>query len=152
MNQFPPQPGTYGLMFALEKVKNLMIGRLGNYEFPKGMYVYCGSAMGNGGLRSRINHHRKSEHRANPRWHIDWLFPMTEYLNCCYVISDEHMECRWSQTLANQPGARVIVPHFGASDCFKGCLAHLILFPPGTLPEQMNYVLEQVTAKAVEMR
>jgi Uri superfamily endonuclease len=151
MNRYPPDAGTYALILGLDETLSLTVGRLGRYEFQSGVYVYCGSAMGSGGLRARLGHHLKTDKRGNPHWHIDWLFPQMRTLGCCYFAGHEILECRWSQALANLRGARVIVPHFGASDCSMGCQAHLIYCSSRIKIEFIRNVLSSITGKDVEM-
>ena len=49
----------------------LRIGALGVKVFPRGNYLYIGSAFGPGGIKARLRHHLFST--AAPRWHIDYL-------------------------------------------------------------------------------
>jgi Uri superfamily endonuclease len=151
MNRFPRDAGSYALILGLEKAIFLTIGRLGRYKFPPGVYVYCGSAMGSGGLRGRLGHHLKTDNRGNPHWHIDWLLPKMRTLGCCYCAGLKPLECSWSQALANLRGARVIVPHFGAGDCTMGCAAHLILCSSRIKIEFIRDVLISISGKDVEM-
>ena len=47
--------GSYVLVLKLEEDKRLTIGRLGTFEFPAGLYLYCGSALN--GLEARVRRH-----------------------------------------------------------------------------------------------
>lgn len=124
---FPSTPGSYVLMLRLVQEKKLQIGKLGLFDFPAGIYVYCGSALGSGGLRGRLGHHLKAQ--SPVKWHVDNLRPYSELFEVIYLPTDERLECRWSQFFLIQPAAFVAAQRFGASDCKNGCLAHLIGFP-----------------------
>jgi Uri superfamily endonuclease len=49
--------------------------------------------------------------------------------NCFYTVTDESLECVWSQALAALPGATIPVRGLGSSDCRSGCGAHLVQLP-----------------------
>ena len=50
------QKGTYSLVLILETEQHIEIGKLGNFLFKKGYYVYNGSALGGFG---RVRYHLK---------------------------------------------------------------------------------------------
>jgi Uri superfamily endonuclease len=87
------------------------------------MYVYVGSAWGPGGLAARVRRHIQGG--KTRRWHIDYLRQWAHPV-ALWLAPNEHVECTWVGHLLGLPGARVIVPRFGASDC--RCAAHLIYF------------------------
>ena len=120
---FPSQPGSYALVFEISREVEVLVGRAGTHLFPAGTYIYAGSAQGSGGLRARIGHHLRSTSR--PHWHLDYVLPYATARCCYYTVSQIKMECEWSRRLAGLPGARVVAPGFGSSDCKAGCLAHL---------------------------
>jgi Uri superfamily endonuclease len=98
---------------------------LGTLDLPRGWYTYAGSALGPGGLRARLDLHRRSAKRLH--WHIDYLL-----LRACLVASwelacAERLECAWQATVLRLAGALEPVAGFGASDC--ACPAHLTFFP-----------------------
>ena len=143
------QPGSYLLSLALPGAIHLQIGRLGSFDFPAGLYIYAGSAHGAGGLRARLLHHARIA--ARPHWHLDFLRPHAVLVGGWVVMEQDSagkaitnappgrqpLECRWSQELANLPGARIPAPGFGASDCRSGCAAHLIVLPTGADPSDL---------------
>ena len=63
----PRGPGTYMLVLRLPKRRRLAVGRLGDFEFPAGYYLYAGSAQG--GLRGRVLRHLRADKKRH--WHID---------------------------------------------------------------------------------
>lgn len=132
IHSLPTSSGVYILHLNLNQQRKRQIGRLGEFSFPAGEYLYIGSALGPGGLKARLGRHLKGGERRH--WHIDWLRDITTLRGCFYAATGEHHECNWSQFLIHQPGARVLVPGFGASDCSKEpipCPAHLVWFENG---------------------
>jgi Uri superfamily endonuclease len=124
--------------------QKLQVGRLGKFSFPGGDYVYAGSALGPGGLKARISRHLRGD--GHHHWHVDWLREAAEVIGCWYQNTRTRLECHWSQVLAREPGARIIVPGFGASDCrLKSgkCSTHLFLFEAEISIEQIG---ERLTA------
>lgn len=129
IDTLPTLTGTYILHLHLSIHHKIQIGKLGEFTFPPGEYLYVGSAHGPGGLRGRVGHHMRRSDRLH--WHIDWLRCIAEVSGYFYLVSKEHLECRWSQYLMQQPGGKVPIPGFGASDCRKKgshCAAHLVWF------------------------
>ena len=112
----------------------LTIGKLGRASFPKGFYVYVGSAQKN--LSQRIERHLRNaetpggarwEWPSPPHWHIDYLLPHAKILSIHVFKASKEWECRLSQKIAGLEGARVIMKGFGTSDC--KCPSHLYYFP-----------------------
>jgi len=145
ISRFPSSPGTYALWVPLTTPAQIAIGRLGEYNFIAGVYIYVGSALGEGGLRARLSRHLK--HGKTPHWHIDWLLAIASVTDVFYFVSPTHLECKWAQTLASLPTAALPVRSFGSSDCRKGCEAHLIRFPVDTPQPEVWESLSLVSAK-----
>ncbi len=116
------EPGSYCLVVWLETDANMTIGRLGTFDFPAGIYLYFGSALGPGGVAARVARHRRVEKRCH--WHIDYLLEQAAIVEVWTVLSNERLECRWAAAARCQPGAGIAVPRFGASDC--RCPGHLV--------------------------
>ncbi|MBW2444064.1 MAG: GIY-YIG nuclease family protein [Deltaproteobacteria bacterium] len=116
-----PRPGTYTLIFSARKICQPEIGRLGSLQLTPGFYMYVGSALGPGGLKARIAHHRQIARR--PHWHIDYLGPFLKLIEIWYTFDPAHREHQWAQTIANTRGITVPRIGFGSSDC--RCIAHL---------------------------
>lgn len=91
-------------------------------SFPKGDYIYTGSAMKN--LDKRIALHRRKD--TNLRWHIDYLLAHADVELPEIVVypSEIKEECDYNQLLLNEK-AEVPVLGFGSSDC-KNCPSHLL--------------------------
>jgi Uri superfamily endonuclease len=107
---------TYQLDIAVERPVTLTIGRLGEFLFPAGSYIYTGSARRN--MDARIARHLRREKTL--RWHIDWLLAALA-VNVVAVRRYRAEECLLNQKVRGV----VLVPGFGASDCRSGCGSHL---------------------------
>lgn len=117
------EKGVYVLAMQLQRPARLTVGHLGVFDFPRGYYLYVGSALG--GFAGRINRHLKRKKKM--RWHIDYLLEKADLLWIDLYGTDSHAdECRLNASVAGLPGAAVIAPHFGASDC--RCDSHLHYF------------------------
>ena len=114
--------GIYHLLIKLLQPQEIIIGKLGLFLFPAGYYVYTGSALN--GLEARIARHRRKEKRLH--WHIDYLLQHAKIIDVVCHITKERLECEYNSQIMNMPGARIIAPRFGASDC--KCAAHLVYF------------------------
>jgi Uri superfamily endonuclease len=120
------QPGTYLLLLWLERPTRLAVGRLGEFDFPIGWYVYIGSALG--GLEARLQRHLRRDKPLH--WHIDYLRAEADLRAVVARSGSERLECQIAAQLAALPGAARPVSRFGASDC--RCPSHLLAFgqPP----------------------
>ncbi len=109
--------GSYILLLALTEGRFIEVGKLGRIMFPKGHYLYVGSAMLN--LRARINRHIRKTKRL--RWHIDYLAKEADSLIPIPIRSSNRQECEiaGSLSLIMREGAH----NFGSSDC--DCPTHL---------------------------
>jgi len=140
IDRFPVEKGSYVLWLALSEAAQIAVGRLGVVAFPRGDYIYSGSARGSGGLRGRLRHHLQSSPR--PHWHIDYLRSAAMIRGVFYRVTEEPLECHWSQMLAKAPGAETPRAGFGASDCRSGCATHLVLFAAGLGQEEILSLLK----------
>jgi Uri superfamily endonuclease len=125
----PVSPGVYILDLEFPQPLFLQIGKLGEFDFPVGQYLYVGSAQGPGGLRARLGRHLLGSGRR--RWHIDWLMQVTLIKGFYFLATGEQLECSWCQTLLHLQGAEIPAPGFGASDCRNKpapCAAHLLYY------------------------
>lgn len=115
--------GSYQIHIIINRKKIIKIGALGEFLFPKGYYIYTGSAMKN--LKQRIERHYQLEKKLH--WHIDYLlndkFVKIEKIDIFPSLQRE--ECIKNLELLGSGDYEIIVPHFGASDC-KTCPAHLL--------------------------
>jgi Uri superfamily endonuclease len=107
---------SYQLLIEVSKPLRCRIGRLGEFAFAAGRYVYTGSAKRN--LEARIARHRRTDKVL--RWHIDYLLASAG-VRVVDVLRSRRSECRLNRAV---PG-RIACAGFGASDCRAGCGAHL---------------------------
>ena len=113
--------GVYLLLINLKKNSRIKIGKLGKITFPKGFYVYVGSALNS--LQARVARHLSSEKKL--RWHIDYLLA-SQNAEVEMVITrqtEKRIECKVNEIIQKfgKP-----VEKFGSSDC--KCKSHLTYF------------------------
>ncbi|NVM31414.1 MAG: GIY-YIG nuclease family protein [Candidatus Helarchaeota archaeon] len=122
--------GVYALIIENRKEENLQIGKLGTFLFPKGYYVYIGSALGS---TSTSLEHRLKRHLSSLKklfWHIDYLLN-SENIKIISILSaptPDRKECELASAISRQKNAEILISHFGASDCQANCGAHLFYF------------------------
>jgi len=112
-----PDPApSYQLLIDVAQPLRCTIGRLGEFDFPAGRYVYTGSATRN--PDARIARHLRSDKRLH--WHIDYLLAAPG-VRVVAVERSRRGECALNRAVRG----RIVVGGFGASDCRAGCGAHL---------------------------
>lgn len=114
--------GAYCLCIKVDKEISLEIGALGSIKFPRGKYVYVGSAMN--GLDARLRRHintSRGVYRAI-HWHIDYLLrDETVRIETVYIQeARKKTECAIADAISKRGTP---VKGFGSSDC--GCSTHL---------------------------
>jgi len=118
------EKGIYILKLKLTKDMIISIGKLGNYSFKRGVYLYVGSAFGPGGISGRLKHHR--DKNARQHWHIDYLNRNCAlkdiFYFCTPAKSFEHKTALLLSAVFCEP-----VKGFGSSDC--SCFSHLFYSP-----------------------
>jgi len=107
---------SYQLVIEIGEPLICRVGRLGVFEFPRGRYVYTGSAKR--GLDSRIARHHRAEKKL--QWHIDYLLA-ARGVGIVRVVRSSCGECALNRAVDGD----ILVRGFGASDCTAGCGAHL---------------------------
>ena len=132
IENLPNSTGAYALILRLDEQKRIRIGKLGEFDFPKGDYVYFGSAKGGGGIRARLGRHLIGSNQTY--WHIDYLRQKASVVGFCTLVSsiekkvppvEKPLECIWSNALSQIVNVRIVAYGFGASDCVYKCPAHL---------------------------
>jgi Uri superfamily endonuclease len=107
---------TYQLHIQLGRRQKITVGRLGQFTFEKGNYLYTGSATRN--MKQRLLRHLSGHKTLH--WHIDYLLAAKSAKITAISLAAKS-ECVLNQSVK----ASVPVPGFGASDCRAGCGAHL---------------------------
>lgn len=131
--------GTYALLLRLDVPRTVVVGALGPLDFPSGWYLYVGSAHGPGGLAARLARHRR---RADKRfhWHIDYFRAVSALLEVWTYSGKARQECNWAAAAAELPGADVIAPRLGASDC--QCPTHLFHYARRPRPSEFEPLVQ----------
>ena len=114
--------GTYALILHLPRAQTIRVGALGTFRFPRGWYVYVGSAMN--GLNARIARHQRGEKKIF--WHIDYLTRHAKIIAVETHESRKRLECHAARRVLSRANAQVIAPRFGSSDC--NCPTHVVYF------------------------
>ncbi|MFA9460535.1 GIY-YIG nuclease family protein [Thiohalorhabdus sp. Cl-TMA] len=109
---------TYQLWMWLERPGEIPVGRLGSCAFPRGWYVYTGSARRN--MAARLRRHCRSDADKRLRWHIDYFLALAA-CRILYISGSQVPECN----LNAATGGRIVCAGLGASDCRSGCGSHL---------------------------
>ena len=119
--------GMYLLLMDLPENRRIEVGRLGTFSFPKGAYLYVGSALRN--LEKRVARHVSRTKRL--RWHIDFLLEFAEIRGVMTIPTEERLECALNTMVSERIPAVSEVRGFGSSDC--RCVTHLwrCIVPPG---------------------
>tara|TARA_Y100001960_G_C14314298_1_gene652271 strand:+ start:140 stop:508 length:369 start_codon:yes stop_codon:yes gene_type:complete len=110
---------SYQIFIILQSNINLIIGKLGLFNFPKGLYIYTGSSKKN--INQRIARHCRSKEKLF--WHIDY-FLENKNTNIIKIKKSSINECVLNKKLYG----KTIVPGFGSSDCNNKCKSHLKFF------------------------
>lgn len=121
---FPRAKGSYVLVLWLAESRTLDVGKLGQFDFRAGYYLYVGSAFGAGGLAGRLKHHLNPQ---KTHWHIDYLRAIAELQEIRFTAEEQRRECQWAAELAKLPQLSRPYPGFGSTDC--RCVSHLFYCP-----------------------
>ena len=119
--------GTYALLIELTEDRIIKIGKAGSARFPRGYYIYVGSALGRTATSLGWRLARYSIVLSRKKWHIDYLLAdiSAKISQIEYSDSVSRSECKISQVISSKEWAEVPMRGFGASDCREGCPAHL---------------------------
>lgn len=135
----PALPGAYALVLQAHRRRRVAVGSLGVLDVAPGFYIYCGSALGPGGLAARLGRHLRP--LVSPHWHIDYLRPAAPVTAVLYAPGPARRECDWARLAAGLPGARAPLRGFGSSDC--ACVAHLVHTTAPPLPRLRQLLAAQ---------
>ncbi len=115
--------GVYALLIHAAASQCIAVGALGSHRFPRGFYVYIGSAKV--GLRGRIARHRRRNKRRH--WHIDYLLQHARPVAVAAFCWQPDAECRLARGASANGIGKAVVQGFGSSDC--RCPTHLFRLP-----------------------
>lgn len=139
----PPgrDPGLYQLVIWLPESRRVKVGCLGTFTFPRGYYVYTGSAKRN--MKARIARHLRKKGKRM-RWHIDYLLRHGGVIGV-RLYHGPRSECELSRTVEQILCGKVVVRRFGSSDC--ECRTHLFYFPPNRCKKLASVALNSKRAE-----
>lgn len=112
--------GDYMIVLFLPEDRDILIGSRGMMHFPRGFYVYTGSAKKN--LDQRMARHRRI--RKKKHWHMDYFRPYTEWAGALPIRTADDLEHDLAQAVRRIAGWEI--PGFGCTDC--SCSSHLFGF------------------------
>ena len=113
--------GIYIALFTLGQSRTIGVGRLGEFTFAAGIWLYVGSAQLN--LQRRLERHGRRDKKL--RWHVDYHSTLADMLGAIVIPGPKQRECEIASELAKlyqRP-----IRNFGASDC--RCGGHLFYTP-----------------------
>jgi len=121
--------GSYILLIFLPNETRIRIGSLGFLTFPKGYYLYVGSAMGSNSstsLENRIKRHISESQDKKLFWHIDYFLTsdISIIIKIYLIPSLIRLECVLAGEILSVCDKNI--KGFGSSDCF--CSSHLLYF------------------------
>lgn len=129
--------GPYALVLHLPENEKLTVGKLGDFPFPTGYYLYFGSALNS--LEGRLRRHLARDKKQH--WHIDFLTSVARTVQIWWTVDAERLECSWTQRSLEKCKTSVPIPGFGSSDC-RTCPAHLVQAPSWENVERVRWQLE----------
>ena len=111
--------GSYCLLFEVDSDLKVKVRNGRNFQIKRGIYIYCGSAFGGGGVKRRVLRHLKRDKKEH--WHIDFLTTRdeTEFIGF-WIFEGKRCECEIAGKISNFGEA---VKGFGSTDC--RCESHL---------------------------
>jgi Uri superfamily endonuclease len=134
--------GIYSLIILLKKDVRCRIAALGLFRFSKGVYLYTGSARGQGStsIERRIERHLGKHKRKF--WHIDHLLGANGcgVFACIYAETVKDEECVVNSKIQELTCGDFPVNHFGSSDC--NCCSHLVWLPKHDIAKAMGNITE----------
>ncbi|MFQ6059799.1 MAG: DUF123 domain-containing protein [Thermoplasmata archaeon] len=110
--------GSYCIAAFLTKDSEMEIGKLGIRRFPRGLYVYTGSALSS--IENRLRRHLRKDKRK--RWHIDYFLDAADIIGFVAFLSPKKEECSINSMFLER--GEVIANGLGSSDC--RCPSHLV--------------------------
>jgi sugar fermentation stimulation protein A len=110
--------GSYCIAAFLREDTDIEIAKLGTFSFPRGMYIYTGSALSS--LEGRIGRHLGKEKKM--KWHMDFFLEEAEPLGFIPIVSSDREECSINSKFLEK--GKVLAKGFGSSDC--RCPSHLV--------------------------
>jgi Uri superfamily endonuclease len=117
----PGDKGAYLLLIRLTTAARAPQSLAPGGSLPRGLYVYCGSARGPGGIAARVGRHMRTE--KGLRWHVDYLTTRAASVRALAFPGGD--ECDLLYRVLGMDGVSVPLPGLGATDC-ASCPAHVL--------------------------
>jgi Uri superfamily endonuclease len=118
----------------ISQTLKVIVGSLGLLSFESGIWIYVGSAMGEGStsLENRLQRHFSDEKKMF--WHIDRVIVAgANPLAAIWMKSNQKIECQLADVLIKSPLFERGPKGFGSSDCQSNCGTHLFRYT-GNMP------------------
>lgn len=142
----PDVNGSYIIAYLLKDESGISIGKLGKIHFLPGVYFYCGSAKGPGGLKSRISRHLNQ--KTKNFWHIDYFKQLAEPVRVWFSTDNAINECTLVQKVVRVTDGQKPVLGFGSSDCKEKCGTHLLYV---TRCESKDYIYRELKKEITDL-
>jgi sugar fermentation stimulation protein A len=126
--------GCYSLILRLPRPRIINVGGHAR-TFPKGYYIYVGSAKKN--LSKRIERHKRRNKKLH--WYIDFLRQECDFLVALPICSEDDLECEFANDVKYISEREF--PGFGSSDC--RCNSHLFYMTKNPLSSPMFHSVLQ---------
>lgn len=120
--------GDYAVVLSLPEDREIDVGARGKMHFPKGYYVYIGSARKN--LAARLAYHQRR--RKTLHWHLDYLRQYADIAAVIPVRTADDLEHELA--CAMHDAADWHINGFGCTDC--RCPTHLFGFADNPVHRQ----------------
>jgi len=118
--------GAYILQIRVLQDFRLPLRRLDEPVVEAGLYLYCGSANGPGGIAARVKRHLKRDKK--PHWHVDHL--SIAFGVEAFCTFEGGCECDLVSELLQNKYIKAPYAGVGSSDC-RRCFSHLLRLPDG---------------------
>jgi Uri superfamily endonuclease len=118
--------GVYTLIIRSAHTRRVRAGRHLSVLLRRGLYLYTGSALGEGStsLEGRIGRHLRRAKKGF--WHIDRILTgrLARVVSVVSAETNGRVECRVNIALLKNPNTRPVSRGIGSSDC--RCHSHLL--------------------------
>ncbi len=122
----PKAAGAYILAIGVWHPVTLTQRQFAGQSLARGLYFYCGSARGPGGIAARVKRHCAPVKK--PHWHVDALTTLPAGQVMVALAIPDGDECQLRARLCDDFGLVAPIAGFGSSDC-PTCPAHLLAVP-----------------------
>jgi len=119
--------GVYTLIIRSTERRKVPVGKHLSVSFQRGLYLYTGSALGQGSssLEGRIGRHLSREKKNF--WHIDRVLSSdsAHVVSVIFAKTPSKAECKVNTALLRDSGIDALAKGIGSSDC--RCESHFLM-------------------------